>query len=132
MAGSSQYSGTLSITNFTDDALVRKMDEMGRQLEALKMKSKCPYEKDFNTTLPFTSKIMKEAIPPRFKMPHTELYDGFADPLDHLEAFKALMLLHRANDGTLNRAFPATLRKAAREWFFNLPPKSIGLFEQLR
>ena len=48
-------------------------------------------------------------------MLQTELYDGLVDPLDYLEAFKALMLLHEANDGTLCQAFQATLRKAARQ-----------------
>ena len=95
------------------------------------MKSDRPYEKKFNTAPPFTSEIIDEAIPPRFKMPQTELYDGSTDPLDHLEAFKALMLPHGAADGTLCRAFPATLRKAARQWFSNLHPGSISSFEQL-
>ena len=102
---------------------------MGRQLEALRMRSERPYELDFNTALGFTSKIMEDPIPPWFKMPQTELYDGSAEPLDHLEAFKALMLLHGANEGTLCRAFPTTLRKTARQWFSSLSPKSISSFE---
>ena len=53
----------------------------------------------------FTSKIMEEPAPPQFKILQIELYDGSTDPLDYLEAFKALMLLHRANDGTLCWAF---------------------------
>ena len=87
---------------------------MGCELEALKMRSEHPYELDFNAALAFTSKIMEQIIPSRFKMPQTELYDGFADPLDHLEAFKVLMLLHGANDRTLCQAFSTTLRKLAR------------------
>ena len=86
---------------------------MGRGLEALRMRLERPYELDFNAAPTFTSKIMEQVIPPRFKMPQTELYDGSSNPLDHLEAFKVLMLLHGANDGTMCRAFPATLRKAA-------------------
>ena len=115
VASSSHYSRTLPITNPTEDALVRKVNEIGRQLEALKMKSERPYEKDFNTAPAFTSKIMEELIPPRIKMLQTELYEGSANPLDHLDAFKALMLLHEANDGTLCRAFSATLRKTIRQ-----------------
>ena len=103
-----------------EGALARKMDEMGRQLEALKVKSNRPYEKGFNMAPPFTPEIMDEAIPPWFKMPQTELYDGSADLLDHLEAFKDLMLLYGANDGMLCQVFPATLRKVARQWFSNL------------
>ena len=87
---------------------------MGHQLEALKVKYDCPYEKDFNMALPFTLEVMDESIPSQFKMPQTKLYDSPVDPLDHLEAFKALMLLHGVNDGTLCRAFPATLQKASR------------------
>ena len=105
------------------------MDGIGRQLEALKVKSDRPYERDFNMAPPFTLEIMDKAIPPRFKMPQTELYDGLADPLDHLEAFKALMLMHGANDGTLCRTLLATLRKAVLQWFSNLRSRSIGSFE---
>ena len=81
--------------------MVQKVDEMDHQLEALKVKLERSYEKDFNMALPFTLKIMDKVILPRFKIPQTELYDGSTDPLDHLEAFKALMLLHEANDRTL-------------------------------
>ena len=87
---------------------------MGRELEALRMRSEHPYELDFNTAPVFTSKIKEQVIPLRFKMPQTELSDGSSDPLDHLEAFKVLMLLHGANDRTLCQAFPATLRKVVR------------------
>ena len=74
---------------------------MGRKLEALRMRSEHPYELDFNTAPDFTSKIMEQPVSLRFKMPQTELYDGSNDLLDHLEAFKVLMLLHGANNGTL-------------------------------
>ena len=94
---------------------MRKVNKMGRQLEALKMKSEHPYEEGFNTALAFISKIMEEPVSPWFKMPQIELDDGSVDPLDHLEAFKALMLLHETNDGTLCRAFLAMLRKATRQ-----------------
>ena len=64
-------------------------------------------------------------------MPQTELYDGTFDPLDQLESFKALMLLHGANDGVMCRAFPATLQKSVRLWFSGLHAGSINSFEQL-
>ena len=109
MVSSLHYVGTLPIVDPTEDALVWRVNEMGDELEALKIKSEHPYESDFNMALAFTSKIMEEFVPPRFKMPQTELYDDSTDPLDHLEAFKALILLHGANDGTLCQAFLATL-----------------------
>ena len=115
MASSSHYAGTLPIVDPTEDALVWRVNEMGRELEALKIKSEHPYESDFNTAPAFTSEIMEEPIPPQFKMLQIELYDSSTDPLDHLKAFKALMLLHGANDGTLCWAFSTTLRKTVRQ-----------------
>ena len=126
---SSYYPETLLFVSPIKDALTRRVIEMGHELKSLKMRSEHPYELDFNAALAFTSEIMEQPILPRFKMPQTKLYDDSADLLDHLEAFKALMLLHGANDRTLCWAFLATLRKATRQWFSNLLPRSISSFE---
>ena len=127
--GSSHYPRTPLFVSPIEDTLARRVMEMGCELETLMMRSERPYEPDFNAAPTFTSKIMEQPILPWFKMPQTKLYDGSVDPLDYLEAFKALMLLHGANNETLYQAFPATLRKVARQWFFNLPPRSISSFE---
>ena len=129
--GSSCYLGTPLFVSPIEDALVRRVMEMGRELEALRMRSERPYELDFNTASAFTSKIMEQPVLLRFKMPQTELYDNSVDPLDHLEAFKALMLLYGANDRILCQAFSTTLRKVAQQWFSNLQPRSISSLEQL-
>ena len=47
-------------------------------------------------------------------MSQIEPYDGFTNPLDHLESYKALMLLQGASDALLCIAFSITLRKTAR------------------
>ena len=130
--GSSCYPSTLLYQSPAEDVLARRVAKMDRELEALRMRSEHPYELDFNAAPAFTSKIMEKPIPPRFKMPQIELYNGSVDPLDHLKAFKVLMLLHGANDGTLCLAFSATLRKATRQWFFNLLSRSVNFFEWLR
>ena len=130
-AESSYFPKTTHSNDPKEHQLMKRVEEMGRQLEALKVKSSRPFERDFTTDPPFSARVMSEPIPMRFKMPQTELYDGTSDPLDHLESFKALMLLHGANDGVMCRAFPATLRKSARLWFSGLHPGSINSFEQL-
>ena len=130
-AESSYFPKTTRSNDPKEHQLLKKVEEMGRQLEALKVKSSRPFERDFTTDPPFSARVMDEPIPMRFKMPQTELYDGTSDPLDHLESFKALILLHGANDGVMCRAFPATLRKSARLWFSGLHAESINSFEQL-
>ena len=107
--GSSCYSDTSLYQSPVEDILAWRVAKMGHELEALKMRSEHPYELDFNVAPTFTLEIMEQIIPPQFKMSQTKLYDGSIDSLDHLEAFKALMLLHKANDGTLCQAFLATL-----------------------
>ena len=45
------------------------------------------------TDSPFTSSATSFPLPPKFRMPQVESYDGSKDPLDHLESFKTLMHL---------------------------------------
>ena len=109
--------------------LARRVDDIGHQLEALKVRSSHPFDAEFNVKLPFSPHIMSEVALPKFRMPQAEFYDSTIDPLDHIESFKALMLLHRATDGVLCRAFLATLYKVARLWFFGLRPNNVHSFE---
>ncbi|XP_050281328.1 uncharacterized protein LOC126722219 [Quercus robur] len=64
-------------------------------------------------------------------MPQIDSYDGVRDPLDHLETFKTLMHLQGVVDAIMCRAFPATLKGAARIWFSQLTPNSINTFKEL-
>ena len=47
------------------------------------------------TDLPFTAFVTSFPLPPKFRMPQVENYNGSKDPLDHLESFKTLMHLQR-------------------------------------
>ena len=58
-------------------------------------------------------------------------YDGVRDPLDHLEIFKTLMHLQGVADAIMYRAFPTTLKGAARIWFSRLTPNLISTFKEL-
>ena len=51
--------------------------------------------------------------------------------MDHIESFKTLMLLQMTPDEVMCRAFPSTLKGAARVWFGKLPSSTIGNFDQL-
>ena len=58
-------------------------------------------------------------------------YDGFKDPLDHLESFKILMHLQGVVEKIMCRAFLTTLKGPARIWFSRLTPNSISTFKEL-
>ena len=66
------------------------------------------------TDSPFTAAVNFFPLPHKFCMPHIDSYDGVKDPLDHLETFKTLMYLQGVADKIMCRAFPTTLKGAAR------------------
>ena len=63
---------------------------------------------------PFTAIVTSFPLPPKFRMPKVETYDGLKDPLDHLESFKSLMYLQGVVDKIMCRAFPTTLKGPMR------------------
>ena len=73
------------------------------------------------TDSPFTNEVLNHPLPPKFRLPQLESYDGSKDPLDHIESFKTLMLLQMTPDKVMCRALPTSLKGAARVWFNKIP-----------
>ncbi|KAK3036711.1 hypothetical protein RJ639_030535 [Escallonia herrerae] len=80
---------------------------------------------------PLSESIEKAKLPPNFRMPQCDLYDGTGDPGEHVYQFETNMLLIQVSDAVMCRAFPITLRKAVHAWFKSLQPRSIYSFGQL-
>jgi len=59
------------------------------------------------------------------------MYDGTKDQVEHIETYCAHLILHRIPYEIACRAFPFTLKGAARRWFASLPPKLVGSFDDL-
>ena len=83
------------------------------------------------TDSPFTTPVSSFSLPPKFRMPQVETYDGSKDPLDHLESFKTLMHLQGMADEIMCQAFPTTLKGPARVWLSKLTTNSISTFKEL-
>ena len=83
------------------------------------------------TDSPLTVLVTSFTLPPKFRIPQVETYDGSKDPLNHLESFKTLMHLQGVADKIMCRAFPTTLKGPTRIWFSRLTPNSIGTFKEL-
>ena len=62
----------------------------------------------------FTASINSFPLPHKFRMLQIDSYNGVKDPLDHMETFKTLMHLQGVLDEIMCRAFPTTLKGAAR------------------
>ena len=73
---------------------------MNRQIEELRH-APPTYGENICADPLFSQKIMQEPISSNFKLPQFESYDGTSDLVDHLEAFRTMMLLHEAPDAIL-------------------------------
>ena len=78
---------------------------------------------------PFTTKVLKRPLPPKFRIPQLESFDGSRDPLDHIESFKTSMLLRITLDEVMCKTFPTTLKGVTRVWFGKLPSSAIVNFD---
>ena len=66
------------------------------------------------TDSPFTTGILECPLPPKFRLPQLEVYDGTKDPLDHIEVFKTILSLQQTPDEVICQTFLASLRGVAR------------------
>ena len=65
---------------------------------------------DTETESSFTRKIHEFAIPQKFKQPQIETYNGQGSPVDHVQAYKAKMMLTTNSDELYCLAFSSTLK----------------------
>ena len=114
--------------------LEKKMDQMRKVITEMKenMRRANPVENLVHRTdSPFTASINGHPLPPKFKMPSLDSYDGARDPFDHIATFKTTMHLQGVPDEIICRAFPITLKGLARVWFSKIPPNIVSFFEDL-
>ena len=127
----SQLRGT---TSRTVPHLKEEMDQMKKVMEEMKenMRRVNPVEDLVHRIdSPFTATINGHPLPPKFKLPSLDSYNGTQDPFDHIATFKTTMHLQGVPDEIMCRAFPTTLKGPARVWFNKIPPNSVSSFEEL-
>ena len=83
------------------------------------------------TNSSFTASINGHPLPPKFKMPSLDSYDGTHDLFNHIATFKTTMHLQGVPDEIMCKAFPTTLKVPARVWFSKIPLNSVNSFEEL-
>lgn len=80
---------------------------------------------------PFSDEIMREVLPPKFKVPNIKSYDGKSDPVEHLDSYKSWMELHGVPDAIRCRAFSFSLVGPTKDWFQKLKRRLISSFKEL-
>lgn len=74
---------------------------------------------------PLIDVIMNDLVPPNFKPPPLESYDGRRDPQEHLTAFDTQMAIIGAHETLKCKLFSGTMKGAALVWFMSLPRHSV-------
>ena len=114
--------------------LEREMDQMRKVMDEMKenmRRENLVEDLVHRTDSLFTASINGHPLPPKFKMPSLDSYDGTRDPFDHIATFKTKMHLQGVLDEIMCRTFPTTLKGLARVWFSMIPPNSVSSFEEL-
>ncbi|XP_026434038.1 uncharacterized protein LOC113331553 [Papaver somniferum] len=86
--------------------------------------------REANTTPPVPS-LAKDEIPKKCPILAFECYDGSSDPAAHLRYYNRMLARWDQDDVVLCRYLPSSLKGSTLSWFDNLPPNSIGSYEQL-
>ncbi|GAA0158554.1 hypothetical protein LIER_38679 [Lithospermum erythrorhizon] len=74
--------------------------------------------------MPFSDRLDTFQLPPGFKLPQLELYDGTCDPIKHLQGYIAYMTITSNNPDVYAKTFPSSLTGKARDWYMALPLKT--------
>ncbi|XP_065636335.1 uncharacterized protein LOC136070378 [Quercus suber] len=114
--------------------LEREVDQMRKVMDEMResMRRTNPVEELVHRTdSPFIASINSHPLPPKFKMPSLDSYDGTRDPFDHIATFKTTMHLQGVLDEIMCRAFLTTLKGPARVWFNKILSNSVSSFEEL-
>nr|XP_027097533.1 uncharacterized protein LOC113717083 [Coffea arabica] len=82
---------------------------------------------DYMRTPPFTDDINGEMVPPNFKLPVLQPYDG----RDHLRVFISTFRLYCVADAVIYRGFSIFLQGTVRKWFWGLEPRYISSLDEL-
>ena len=124
-----------SITDTVPPHIVAKMQMMKEHMNFMNtLRGRVSSDLDdlvHRTDSSFIASITSFPLPPKFRMPQVENFDGSKDPLDHLEFFMTLIHLQGASNEIICRAFPTTLKGPVRIWFSRLTPNSISTFKDL-
>lgn len=121
----SQGKDGLRRTERSNEASNDLLRSMRKEMDELKNAMKGKMAKNLDgmvrrTDSLFMQKVLECTLPPKFRLPQLESYDGLKDPLDHITTFKMTLSLQQTLDEIVCRSFPTTFKRATRVWFSKL------------
>ena len=108
-----------SVTDMAQPHIVAEMQAMKEQMDVMMNALKGRVSNDLDDLVhridsPFTVSVNSFPLPPKFRMPQVENYNGNKDLLNHLESFKTLMHFQGVPDKIMCKTFPTMLKGPLR------------------
>ncbi|GFS45221.1 hypothetical protein Acr_00g0094950 [Actinidia rufa] len=101
-----------------DKSTTQNIKDLDARIDAINIGMKAPVTMDAlirQTKLLFKVRVMKVRVSSKFKLPsQLKVYEGKANPMDHLDSYNNLMMLQGYSDEVMCKAFSATLKGPTR------------------
>jgi hypothetical protein len=83
------------------------------------------------SNFPFSKEIERARLPRKFSPLNYAMYDGRADPIEHISHFRQSMTLYLNNDALMCRMFPSSLGSVSLRWFNRLGHASVHSWDEM-
>ena len=90
-----------------------------------------PIFRKISNFLEFYNTLLTTRSPHGFVILDFTMFDGSADPYDHMLIYNQAMTLNANNDSLLCKVFPTSLLGPTLAWFHKLLPSLINSFNEL-
>ncbi|XP_077248446.1 uncharacterized protein LOC143888046 [Tasmannia lanceolata] len=70
-------------------------------------------------------------LPPKFRMPNFDKYDGTGCPWSHLRSFISNLEGYGLSPEQIAKVFPMSLTGVAKKWFHHLKPKELRTLDEI-
>jgi hypothetical protein len=111
--------------------MIESEKRMLQRVEQMEKVIKKTYRFDEVVDLQSLSLFPKARLPPKFKMPSLDKFNGMGCPVTHLKMYTRAMHPLGANDEILTQLFHYTLTGVALKWFFNLKDSRTNTWENI-
>ncbi|XP_077250960.1 uncharacterized protein LOC143890242 [Tasmannia lanceolata] len=105
--------------------LVDKVEKLTQQVESMQVKG----PKKIN--LSDFSFFPGVTLPPKFRMPDFDKYDGTGCPWSHLRSFISNLEGYGLSPEQIAKVFPMSLTGVAKKWFLHLKPEELGTLDEI-
>ncbi|XP_077228574.1 uncharacterized protein LOC143861547 [Tasmannia lanceolata] len=105
--------------------LVDKVEKLTQQVESMQVKGPKKINMSDFSLFPGVT------LPPKFRMPDFDKYDGTGCPWSHLRSFISNLEGYGLSPEQIAKVFPMSLIGVAKKWFLHMKPEELGTLDEI-